>query len=130
VLLEGNSVGMDPKDLILPWETTLPLTRGPLVPAYKPIFGPAEWNDTTGRLVQPLLRRALEMRRQIARDGWWNLGAATAGSTDHRSSDIDRRYIDPIGGSHLPCYCRCELWSTSSWWWPEVPAIFYEFLRR
>ena len=22
--------------------------------------------------VKPLLRRALEMRRQIARDGWWN----------------------------------------------------------
>jgi hypothetical protein len=29
-------------------------------------------DDTTGRLEQPLLRRALEMRRQIARDGWWN----------------------------------------------------------
>ena len=28
-------------------------------------------------MVKPLLRRALEMRRQIARDGWWNetLGA-------------------------------------------------------
>jgi len=31
-----------------------------------------DWDDTTGRLVQPLLRRALEMRRQIAREGWWN----------------------------------------------------------
>jgi hypothetical protein len=29
-------------------------------------------DDTTGRLVQAMLRRALEMRRQIARDGWWN----------------------------------------------------------
>jgi hypothetical protein len=26
-------------------------------------------DDTTGRLVQPILRRALEMRRQIAREG-------------------------------------------------------------
>jgi len=31
-----------------------------------------DWDDTTGRLVQLLLRRALEMRRQIAREGWWN----------------------------------------------------------
>jgi hypothetical protein len=29
-------------------------------------------DDTTRRLGQPLLRRALGMRRQIARDGWWN----------------------------------------------------------
>jgi hypothetical protein len=27
-------------------------------------------DDTTRRLVQTLLRRALAMRRQIARDGW------------------------------------------------------------
>jgi hypothetical protein len=31
-----------------------------------------EWDEMTGRLVQPILRRALEMRRQIAREGWWN----------------------------------------------------------
>jgi hypothetical protein len=31
-----------------------------------------EWNEMTGRLVQPILRRALGMRRQIARGGWWN----------------------------------------------------------
>jgi hypothetical protein len=31
-----------------------------------------DWDETTGRLVQPILRRALAMRRQIARDGWWN----------------------------------------------------------
>ena len=31
-----------------------------------------DWDNTTRRLVQPLLRHALEMRRQIARDGWWN----------------------------------------------------------
>jgi hypothetical protein len=30
------------------------------------------WDEATGRLVQPLLRRALEMRRQCARDRWWN----------------------------------------------------------
>jgi hypothetical protein len=30
------------------------------------------WVTRRGRLVKPLLRRALEMRRQIARDGWWN----------------------------------------------------------
>jgi hypothetical protein len=29
-------------------------------------------DDTTGRLVQPILPRALEMRGQIAREGWWN----------------------------------------------------------
>jgi hypothetical protein len=31
-----------------------------------------DWDERTRRFVQPLLRRALEMRRQIARDGWWN----------------------------------------------------------
>ena len=31
-----------------------------------------DWDDTTGRLVQPLLHRALAMRPQIAREGWWN----------------------------------------------------------
>jgi hypothetical protein len=31
-----------------------------------------EWDEMTGRLVQPILRQALEMRRQIAREGWWN----------------------------------------------------------
>jgi hypothetical protein len=30
------------------------------------------WGHETWPLVKPLLRRALEMRRQIARDGWWN----------------------------------------------------------
>jgi hypothetical protein len=32
----------------------------------------SEWHGTAERLVQPILRRALEMRRQIAREGWWN----------------------------------------------------------
>jgi len=30
------------------------------------------WGREAWREVKPLLRRALEMRRQIARDGWWN----------------------------------------------------------
>jgi hypothetical protein len=30
------------------------------------------WGDETWPLVQPLLHRAFEMRRQIARGGWWN----------------------------------------------------------
>ena len=48
---------------LLPWVRVLLLIR---------YITSTEWDDTTGRLVQPLLRRALEMRRQIARDGWWN----------------------------------------------------------
>jgi hypothetical protein len=31
-----------------------------------------DWDEPTRRRVQPLLRRALELRRQIARDGWWD----------------------------------------------------------
>jgi hypothetical protein len=31
-----------------------------------------ERDELTTRFVQPILRRALEMRRQCARDGWWN----------------------------------------------------------
>jgi len=48
---------------LLPWVRVLLLIRS---------ITSTEWDDTTGRLVQPLLRRALEMRRQIAREGWWN----------------------------------------------------------
>jgi hypothetical protein len=48
---------------LLPWVRVLFLVRS---------IASTDWDDTTGRLVQPLLRRALEMRRQIARDGWWN----------------------------------------------------------
>jgi len=35
-------------------------------------FTSTEWHGTAERLVQPILRRALEMRREIAREGWWN----------------------------------------------------------
>jgi hypothetical protein len=48
---------------LLPWVRVLLLIRS---------ITSTEWDDATGRLVQPVLRRALEMRRQIARDGWWN----------------------------------------------------------
>ena len=30
------------------------------------------WGHEAWPLVKPVLRRALEMRRQIAREGWWN----------------------------------------------------------
>jgi hypothetical protein len=48
---------------LLPWVRVLFLIRS---------ITSIEWNGTAERLVQPILRRALEMRRQIARDGWWN----------------------------------------------------------
>jgi hypothetical protein len=54
---------MKPLPYLLPWVRVLLLIRS---------ITSTEWDDTTGRLVQPLLRRALEMRRQIAREGWWN----------------------------------------------------------
>jgi hypothetical protein len=30
------------------------------------------WGHEAWPQIKPILRRALEMRRQIARDGWWN----------------------------------------------------------
>jgi hypothetical protein len=30
------------------------------------------WGHEAWPGIEPILRRALEMRRQIARDGWWN----------------------------------------------------------
>jgi hypothetical protein len=48
---------------LLPWVRILFLIRS---------ITSTDWDDTTGRLVQPLRRRVPEMRRQIARDGWWN----------------------------------------------------------
>jgi hypothetical protein len=47
----------------LPWVRLLFLIRS---------ITSTEWDQMTGRLVQPIFRRALEMRRQIAREGWWN----------------------------------------------------------
>jgi len=48
---------------LLPWVRVLFLIRS---------ITSTEWDDRGRRLVQPILRRALEMRRQIAREGWWN----------------------------------------------------------
>jgi hypothetical protein len=48
---------------LLPWVRVLLLIRS---------ITSTDRDDTTWRLVQPVLRRALEMRRQIAREGWWN----------------------------------------------------------
>jgi hypothetical protein len=48
---------------LLPWVRVLFLIRS---------ITSTDWDDTTGRLVQPIRRRAREMRRQIAREGWWN----------------------------------------------------------
>jgi hypothetical protein len=41
-------------------------------PALDPLDHVGALGHETWPLVKPLLRRALEMRRQIARDGWWN----------------------------------------------------------
>jgi hypothetical protein len=54
---------MNQLPFLLPWVRVLLLIRS---------ITSTDWDDKTGRLVQPLLRRAMEMRRQIARDGWWN----------------------------------------------------------
>jgi len=48
---------------LLPWVRVLLLIRS---------ITSTDWDDTTRRLLQPILRRALEMRRQIAREGSWN----------------------------------------------------------
>jgi hypothetical protein len=48
---------------ILPWVRLLILIRS---------ITSTEWDEPAGRLVQPILRQTLEMRRQIAREGWWN----------------------------------------------------------
>jgi hypothetical protein len=48
---------------LLPWVRVLFLIR---------FITSTEWDEMAGRLVQPILRQALEMRRQIAREGWWN----------------------------------------------------------
>jgi hypothetical protein len=48
---------------LLPWVRILFLIRS---------ITSTDWDETTGRIAQPVLGRALEMRRQCARDGWWN----------------------------------------------------------
>jgi hypothetical protein len=48
---------------LLPWVGVLLLIRD---------IRSTTWGHERWPLVKPLLRRTLEMRRQIARDGWWN----------------------------------------------------------
>jgi hypothetical protein len=50
-------------DAALPWVRVLLLIRS---------ITSTTWGHEAWPHVKPLLRRALEMRRQIARDGWWN----------------------------------------------------------
>ena len=54
---------MKPLPYLLPWVRVLLLIRS---------ITDEPWPDQTWPLVRPVLRRALAMRRQIARDGWWN----------------------------------------------------------
>jgi len=48
---------------LLPWVRVLLLIRS----ITSTTSGHEAWPE-----VKPVLRRALEMRRQIAREGWWN----------------------------------------------------------
>ena len=48
---------------LLPWVRVLLLIRA----ITSTTLGHEAWPE-----VKPVLRRALEMRRQIAREGWWN----------------------------------------------------------
>jgi hypothetical protein len=52
---------------LVPWVRLLFLIRS---------IRSTEWDEMTGRLVQPILRRALEMRRQIAAGGVVELDAS------------------------------------------------------
>jgi len=53
---------MKPLPYLLPWVRVLLLIRS----ITSTTWGHEAWE------VKPVLRRALEMRRQIAREGWWN----------------------------------------------------------
>jgi hypothetical protein len=48
---------------LLPWIRVFVLIRS---------ITSTTWGHEAWPLVKSVLRRALEMRRQIARDGWWN----------------------------------------------------------
>jgi hypothetical protein len=48
---------------LLPWVRMLLLIRS---------ITSTTWGQEAWPGVKPVLRRALEMRRQIAREGWWN----------------------------------------------------------
>ena len=51
---------MKPLPYLLPWVRVLLMIRS------------TTWGHEAWPEVKPVLRRALEIRRQIARDGWWN----------------------------------------------------------
>ena len=53
---------MKPLPYLLPWVRVLLLIRS----ITSTTWGHEAWPQV------PLLRRALEMRRQIAQEGWWN----------------------------------------------------------
>jgi hypothetical protein len=48
---------------LVPWVRVLILIRS---------ITSTTWGHEAWPQVKPVLRRALEMRRQIAREGWWN----------------------------------------------------------
>ena len=50
------------RPFLLPWVRVLLLIRSIT----------STWGHEAWPQVKPVLRRALEMRRQIAREGWWN----------------------------------------------------------
>jgi hypothetical protein len=54
---------MDRLPYLLPWFRVLLLIRS---------ITSMTWGHEAWPLVKPVLRRALEMKKQIARDGWWN----------------------------------------------------------
>ena len=54
---------MKPLPYLLPWVRVLLLIRS---------ITSTTWGHEAWPEVKPALRRALEMRRQIAREGWWN----------------------------------------------------------
>jgi hypothetical protein len=54
---------MKPLPYLLPWVRVLLLTRS----ITSTTWGHEAWSE-----VKPVLRHALEMRRQVAREGWWN----------------------------------------------------------
>jgi hypothetical protein len=81
----GRGDGADQKQYADPWKEKREVTflvgtppnldsymSRPRVTSRSASSTSTEWDETTGRLVQPLLRRSLEMCREIARDGWWN----------------------------------------------------------
>ena len=54
---------MNPLPYLLPWVRVLLLIRS---------ITSITWGHEACPEVEPLLRRALEVRQQIAREGWWN----------------------------------------------------------